>query len=214
LSPWETASNQDEWPHPVASPGILTDNLRHPLSPGAHTISPGFRAKPQLSSVFVIKRNHPGLNLSFSFLPVEALQNASEISCLFSYRDLAFRSWDNSPRGIRGFLPRVALSIILDKQYVNRFVTSPTATVFLRSPEKHFGGEKEKWANEHADAPVGSIFTFSRRGLKRECILRNGKDDNSARWIIICREYFLKIFDYEKARQCMLRRNIKIITRV
>lgn len=117
LSPWETASNQDEWPHPVASPGILTDNLRHPLSPGTLAISPGFRAKPQLSSVFVIKRNHPELNLvclslslplSLSFLPAEASQNAAEISHLFSCRDPSFRSWDNSPRGIRGFSPRVA----------------------------------------------------------------------------------------------------------
>jgi hypothetical protein len=30
-------------------------------------------------------------------------------------------------------------------------------------------GEKEKWANEHADAS-GSIFTFARQRIKRECI--------------------------------------------
>jgi len=63
LSPRETASNQDEWPRPVASPGILTDNSRPtpPTPPSRRplAISLGFRAKPQLSSVFVIKRNHP-----------------------------------------------------------------------------------------------------------------------------------------------------------
>lgn len=48
--------------------------------------------------------------------------------------------------------------------------TLPTATAFLRGLEKHFEGEKEKWANEHADAFVESIFTFACRGIKREYI--------------------------------------------
>jgi hypothetical protein len=51
-----------------------------------------------------------------------------------------------------------SLSIILDTQYVNRPAAPSTATAFLRG--KHLGGEKEKWANEHADARVPIDFHF------------------------------------------------------
>lgn len=112
----------------------------------ARAISPRFQAKPQLSSVFVIKRNHLGAKSRLPIsLATEASQSATEISRLFSYRDL-YRL--QSPRQFAAGYPWLlassgTLSIILDTQYVNHFAhgdrLSPGSGKTLRRGKRKVG---------------------------------------------------------------------------
>lgn len=177
---------------------FLLPSLSLSLLPDARAISPRFRAKPQLSSVFVIKRNHLGAK---SRLPI-SLADEGLAKChgnqspVFVPRSLPFSPRDNSPRDTRGFSPRVAPC--RSSWIRNTSTTLPTATTFLRSLEKHFEGEKEKWANEHADASVGSIFTFACRKIKREYLFPTKKmvisPDNYRACFIKILEYVIEIY--------------------
>lgn len=141
-------------------------------------LSPGFRTKPQLSSVFVIKRNHPGAK---SRLPISLAlscrrrprQNTAEISRLFSHVEIyRFRgAWDQLAAGHqRLFASSGTLSIILDKQYVNRFVTPPTATVFLRRVRKNTLEGKKESGPMNTQTRLSDRFSLSLGGgIKREC---------------------------------------------
>lgn len=164
LSPRETASNQDEWPHPVASPGYPNRQLTAPLLP---TPLP-FRWVPGQAPTIIglrYKEEPPGAK---SRLPISLAGEARKVprKSVGCFRAEVYRlgSGTNSPRGIRGFSPRVApcrSSGIRD--------TSTTSSHRRRRPLVSGSGKtlrrgKEKWANEHADASVvGSIFTFARR---------------------------------------------------
>lgn len=169
LSPRETASNQDEWPRPVASPGILTDNLRH-SSPFFYQrpshFALRFWAKPQLSSVFVIKRNYQrGLNLiCVSLLRTKLAKCHGNQSPVFAPWSTRLGYGDNLPQDIRGFLASSSILSVIAMQYVKSLC--PVAdgdNRICQDLETHFRkGKKRKWANQHADASVGSIFTFVR----------------------------------------------------